>query len=319
MPLRRAAPLVVVLACVAGSCADDGGDAALTSSTVVGTSTAPGSPSTASPEPLGPCDGLEARSPVPLALTAPLTEISGAVRSGRSPHAVWVHQDSGHEAVLVELGIDGRELSRWVVAGAHNVDWEDIAAAEDPVGARHLFVGDVGDNLRRRSHVEVVRVPEPDASDDSGFTAPAAVLRLELPDGPADVEALIVDAETADVVLITKEISGAARVLVATGAAWEPHEAPVTLAHAGTLTLGPGQAVLGADLGPAGDLIAVRTPFRVLLWPHRPGTPIVETLLGDEPCRGPSVFDPVGEGLALLDDGYVLVGESSAPELVVVG
>jgi hypothetical protein len=263
------------------------------------------------------CDGVTLADPV--AIEHPpgvLSEISGAILSERSEDAVWVHEDSGHPTALTELALDGALVSRWEVPDIDMVDWEDIAVVEID-SRRHLVIGDIGDNLRRRDSVHLVRVPEPSPDDASGVTASPAIIELVLPDGPRDAEALLVDPESGDVVIITKTITGAADVLVADAAATMTHGTRVDLALAGTLPLGPTQAVLAGDLAPDGTAIGLRTPTRVLLWDHVPGEGLADTLLDTSPCVAPSVFDIFGEALALMPDGYVLAGESDAPELVV--
>jgi hypothetical protein len=323
MAHRHLAPFVVSVACLiagCGSVARDGDPAGGTSTTdrsTAPTALATTSTSRAPEEPSDLCTGLE-RLPGALVVSdPPLAEISGAVLSTRSPEAVWVHEDSGNEPVLTELGLDGTTRSRWVVPDARNVDWEDVAAAEDDEGVRHLFIGDVGDNRRVRPHVEILRLPEP-LGKPTGPTAAPATLRLLLPDGPADIEALLVEPVSADLVLVTKELTGAAQVLVASGAAWSPDGTTLEVESRGVLRLGPGQAVLAADLHPSGTQVALRTPSRVLLWAHEPGAPLTATLLDGQPCRAPAVFDIVGEALAFLDEGYVLVGEGGSPSLVIV-
>jgi hypothetical protein len=326
MALRCLVPVLLAIACTSAASCGSAGPADVTSpapahdasATTTATPAVTSSTSTTRPVPESACAELRRLEPLPIAATPPLVEISGAVLSRHSPEAIWVHEDSGNEPVLTELGLDGLERSRWVVPGVQNVDWEDLAAAEDAEGRRHLFIGDVGDNRRVRPHLEVLRVPEPGAGSVAGTTSPPATLRLVLPDGPADVEAVLVDPGTADLVLITKDLGGAAQVLVAAGAAWAPDGATLLLESRGTLRLGPGQAVLAGDLSPDGMLVALRTPFRVLVWRHDPGASVTDTLLATEPCRAPAVFDPFGEALAFLDDGYVLVGEGEAAELVSV-
>jgi hypothetical protein len=262
------------------------------------------------------CDGLALVADHRVSSAAALTEISGAAVSRRSADAIWVHEDSGNAPVLTELALDGSLLSRWTVPGVEAVDWEDMARATSPDGGEHLFVGDIGDNLARRPHVSLLRLDEPTA--DGTSTAPPAVLRLVLPDGPRDAEALLVDHPSGDVVVVTKSITGVADVLVGPGAAWSPDGTVVALEHAGTLRLGPGQAVLAGDVSPDGTVLALRTPARVLLWERDGSLPVATTLLRTEPCRAPAIFDIVGEALALLDEGYVLAGEGDRPSLVLV-
>jgi hypothetical protein len=294
----------------------DAASPASTFATEVSTTTTP--PPSEPDTPTAPgCPDLDIEAAVPLQATD-LPEISGAARSARSDEAIWVHQDSGNAPVLHEVGLDGVVVSSWELPGAPNTDWEDLAAVPDGSRRRHLFVADTGNNLREREIVEVLRVPEPLTDDRSGVISSVATIRLRHPDTPADVEALLVDPHTGDLVLVTKELSGTARVLVAQGAAWAPSGSEHLLEDRGPLVLGFGQAVLAGDVSPDGAIAALRTPSRVLLWALEPDVPVADALLHTEPCLGPSVLDLVGEGLALLDDGYVLIGEGVAPELVIV-
>lgn|SRR5690606_38149371 len=318
MPRRPAARAVLcaLVSLASWSCtSDDAASPASSFATDASTTTAPPPSEPSAPTPPG-CPELDLGATVPLQAAA-LREISGAAQSDRSDEAIWVHQDSGNAPELHEVGLDGTLRSSWELPGAPNTDWEDLAAGVADSGRRHLFVADTGNNLRAREIVEVLRVPEPLADDQPGALSTVATIRLRHPDTPADVEALLVDPHTGDLVLATKELSGTARVLVAPGAAWSPSGSEHLLEDRGALVLGFGQALLAGDISPDGSVAALRTPSRVLLWPLDPDVPVADTLLHADPCPAPGVFDIVGEGLALLDDGYVLVGEGDAPELVI--
>lgn len=275
------------------------------------TTTTTGAPASA-------CDGLQVVDEWPVATDPPLTEISGAVASSRTPGAFWVHEDSSNPTVLVELTEDGRQISRWDVPGVDMVDWEDIAALVDDDGTRHLFVGDIGDNLARRDHTRVLRLPEPTTDQHPGSTPVPAFLELHSPIGPADAEALLADPSSGDLVVVTKSVRGLADVLVAPGGAWADDGARLDLVHAGTLGLGPIEAVLAGDVSPDGRLVGLRTPTRVLLWERHPSDDLATTLLGGSWCRAASRFDIFGEAFAFTDDGYVLLGEGSPTDVVVV-
>ncbi|MDZ7677342.1 MAG: hypothetical protein U5K29_02185 [Acidimicrobiales bacterium] len=264
------------------------------------------------------CSGLEITATAQIAVEGELGEISGAVTSHRIPGSVWVHEDSGNEAVLTEIGPKGGVRSHWTVPGAGAVDWEDMASAPDPDGVVHLFVGDIGDNEEKREHLAVLRLREPSPSDTSGTTAEPSVLTLALPT-PRNLEALLVDPHSGDLVVATKSLDGVTEILVAEGAAWEPHGTEVGMQRVGSLRLGFGRAVLAGDVSPDGSLLALRTPVSVLLWARPdPSASPAEVLTGSESCEAPAPFDPLGEALALTGDGYVLVGEAERPELVVV-
>lgn len=255
---------------------------------------------------------------MPIQADGDLGEISGAVASGRTPGSVWVHEDSGNEAILTEIGPKGGVQSRWAVPGVGAIDWEDMASAVDGDGVAHLFVGDIGDNNATRQHLAILRLPEPLPSDSSGTTADPSVLTLRLPE-PRNLEALLVDPHSGDLVVATKSLDGISELLVGEGAAWEPHGTEVRMDRLGSLRLGFGRAVLAGDVSPDGSVVGLRTPVSVLLWARsEPKRSLVDVLTDHEACEAPAPFDPLGEALALTGDGYVLVGEAQRPELVVV-
>src|SRR5690606_6404951 len=56
-----------------------------------------------------------------------LREISGIAASGQSDDLLWVHNDSGDEALIYGIRRDGSAALVVELVGAKNKDWEDIA------------------------------------------------------------------------------------------------------------------------------------------------------------------------------------------------
>lgn len=76
--------------------------------------------------------------------------------SGMAFHAgvLWTHNDSGNPPWLHAIDTASGEVLRSVfVAGAPNVDWEDIAT-----GPTHLFIGDFGNNNGNRKDLRIFRI-----------------------------------------------------------------------------------------------------------------------------------------------------------------
>ncbi len=93
-------------------------------------------------------------------------ELSGLVLSGDG--VLWTLNDSGGAPQVLALSRTGRLRSAVTVAGATNVDWEDIA-----IRGRTLYVGDIGDNQAQRPEIAVYRFGEP-AAGATSVVAPAA-------------------------------------------------------------------------------------------------------------------------------------------------
>ena len=133
-----------------------------------------------------------------------VTESSAAVRSWSTAGVFWTLNDSGNDERLFAFDSTGQDLGSVTVRHGRNRDWEALATG--PCATGHcLFIGDVGDNLARHDDVTIYRMPEP-APPGPGILATgdsASALRFRYPDGPRDVEAMWVDADTA-VWLVTK-------------------------------------------------------------------------------------------------------------------
>jgi hypothetical protein len=304
----------LTLAVVAVACGGGGptGDASATT-TAAPTTTAPIPPTPATaPGGADPCAALEGPIATGRLDDPELDEVSGAAVATSDPRLVWLLEDSGNPPVLTAVSARGRTVTT-VTLPVEATDWEDLAAGPGPDGRPHLFVADIGDNAAARDVVTVLRLPEPDAADP---VAPAVErLQLRVTGGPADAEALLVDPERGDLVVVTKDPAGRARVRVAAGAATGP-AGPVDLVDAGVLELGLLEAVLAGDASADAGIIAVRTPLSLRVWSWPPGTPLVDALVEGTPCEAPSVTDPFGEALAVAPDGaLVLTGEGAGATL----
>ena len=249
-----------------------------------------------------------------------LNEISGVVESRTRTGVLWVHNDSGDTARIFAIGLDGRTLGTFELAGIQARDWEDIAAGPGPVaGRRYLFVADIGDNDQERATVTVLRLREPVVDPSAASPATGTVdavdeLGLRYPDGPHNAEALMVDPRSGDLVIVTKELDGQAGVFRAPGRLADGSE--TTLRRVATLPLGLGTLVTGGDVARSGSLVALRTYGSVLLY-ARPARKPLWAAFKTQPCSGITPPELQGEAIALRTGGraYVTVGEGEHPRV----
>jgi hypothetical protein len=133
-----------------------------------------------------------------------LDESSGLAASRAYPGVFWSHNDSGGGPFVYAFDRTGKGLGRWRVPAARAVDWEDMAIAPGPKGGWQLYLGDIGNNQRRRKEVTVYRIPEPNPRAPAATTAPAEAIRLQYPDEAHDAECLMAHPKTGDLYIVTK-------------------------------------------------------------------------------------------------------------------
>lgn len=149
-----------------------------------------------------------------------ITESSGLIASKCQPDVLWTHNDSGDDAFIYALKKTGVKLGTWKIPGAKNIDWEDIAGYKDSSGKCFIYVGDIGDNDAKRAEHTIYRIPEPRVTPDDAHSTrahpsqaeTAETMRFTYPDGKHDAETLLVTPKTADIYVISKQMSGPAGV-----------------------------------------------------------------------------------------------------------
>jgi hypothetical protein len=238
-------------------------------------------------------------------LPVELNEASGITPSGRTAGIFWLHNDD-NPPVIYAIDTTGTIKARVQVAGLRNRDWEDIAAA--PCGNDHcLYIGDVGDNMQNRQMRSIARIIEP-ALTDTVSSEPVRY-QFRTPGKSHDAEAIVVLPDD-ELYLITKGRSGPVTVfafpkpLVA--------DVPVDLKEVATLSAGLVQMpdmVTSAAVVPGTRVIAVRT-YGGLQFYHarkRSFDPVYE-----QPYDLRALNEPQGEGLAVLEDGTVLLASEKS-------
>ena len=145
-----------------------------------------------------------AKEPEANVLTRPISEASGLADSKTLPDQLWVIEDSGNPARLFLVKHNGFVTDSFSLAGATNRDWEDVAVGKGPDDAlSYLYVGDIGDNNSSYPSYTIYRVPEP--TGFSGEITGYDTIKFTYPDGSHDAEAFMIDDNTKDIFVITKQ------------------------------------------------------------------------------------------------------------------
>ena len=272
------------------------------------------------------CNGTMVELPQATVASNAVTELSGLAASRTNAGVWWGHNDSGTapDAITVfAIGDAGQSYAQFTLNGVANTpttDWEDIAVGPGPTpGVSYVYVGDIGGNISPRHTVLVHRFPEPlvDTSKPPQPTAgiAAETLTFTYPGTEThDAEALISDPATGELFLITKTLSPNDPARVFRAGANLSAGSTTELEQVATL---PYPLITGADVTAAGDVVAVRTYFSVLLFARPAGTSLADAF-GQPMCFG-SVPAKLAqfESIAFTPDGrgYVTAAEGLHPTL----
>ena len=266
------------------------------------------------------CTAFQAGTVWGTASPNPLVEASGLTASRRNAGVLWTHNDGSGERIYA-LSTNGAQLANFDLNEKVD-DLEDIATGPGPVaGLSYLYIGDIGGNVGAeivRANVQILRVAEPPV--DLAWAGNARSrdfdgvekFTLVYPDGSYNAEALLVDPETGDLFVVTKQ-DGSARVYRA-NLTFVGSGAVVPLAFVRSVQFGQ---VSGGDISADGSQIALRREDAALLW-ARCDQESIGTALGRSGQAIPVVGPPEelnGEGFAFLSDGtgYATISEGVDP------
>ena len=242
-----------------------------------------------------------------------LSEVSGLVASRKHPGLLWLHND-GDSGLLFAITTSGK-LAALVGCPVKIDDFEDIAIGPNPkTGRDDLYLADIGDNDQRRREIRVVRMAEPDLAEADGdqiHVESADVIRLRYPDGAHDAEALIVDPESGDLFIVTKD-SRKARLFRCPAKALNGN-AVTTLERVDDLDVAE---ISSAAIAPDGSRIILRRETRGWIWNRDDGQSVAAALQGpatEIPVLGKRQ-GPNGEAVSFSPDGrsYYTVSEGKS-------
>jgi hypothetical protein len=135
-----------------------------------------------------------------------LEEASGLVESISQPNHFWTLNDSGHPAEV--FLIDNKAQIELVckLQGIENRDFEDITIGIDPSnGKNYVYAADIGDNLEKFKVKLIYRFEEPTSTTEKEISITRFdTLKIILPDGIRDSEAIMIEPKTNDLYLVSK-------------------------------------------------------------------------------------------------------------------
>jgi hypothetical protein len=135
-------------------------------------------------------------------LQVQLTEASGLAASRQFPGRLYHINDSGDNGSFYLTDSAGKNTKAVAIDGFKPEDTEALSLGRCAAGRSCLFIGDIGDNDRQRSSIEIVVVDE--VANFSRSMKPRQRLTLQYPDGPHDAESMAVHPN-GSIFILTKE------------------------------------------------------------------------------------------------------------------
>ncbi|MFY0591854.1 hypothetical protein [Roseivirga sp.] len=230
-----------------------------------------------------------------------LDEASGLAHSRSNPLYLWSHNDSGGDPVLFLMTEAGADSGRFVIDGAQNLDWEDVAIGTGPVpNTNYLYAGDIGDNRGERPSRAIYRVPEPDLNV-ADIPATSTLSNVETinyvyEDGPRDAEALMVDPSSNDVYIVSKREASVILYVL---------PFPQNLAEMDTaerVTVLPFTQITAADISLDGSQVLIKNYLNIYHW-VKTGNESIGELLATTPSKLNYTVEPQGEAIAWHTNG----------------
>ena len=239
-----------------------------------------------------------------------LTEASGLVASRRNPGYLWTEEDSGNPNQIQLIHPNGQIVARFTLDGLTNYDWEDIAVGPGPLpNQSYLYVAEIGDNDLQYPEKIMYRFPEPALVGKKlpyeGHISAIETIRLKLPDGPQNAEAMLIDPATTDLFILSKgDHSTLYRAAF-----------PQSVRHPTMMTrqvVLPFSRVTSANISPDGHEILIRTYRQLFYYKRQPGESITDALKRT-PRLLPLADEPQGEavGWAIDGSGYYTTSEQT--------
>lgn len=235
-------------------------------------------------------------TPIAVPLQPIITETSGIADSKTVANSLWAHEDSGKPPQLYLIGHDGKVTKKIYLKGVVNRDWEDMAAANN-----NLYLADIGDNTKAYSEYKIYVVPEP--TPDVDTIKNVTEIKFCYPDGSHDAEAILVDPQTKDIYIITKQ-DNPAHIYKLT----YPFSAALnTATAAGNLTY---SGVVSAALSPDEKEILVKTYTNVYHY-KRKANESIEQALQQNFTTLPYSIEPQGEAITFsnANTGFFTLSE----------
>jgi len=237
-----------------------------------------------------------------------LDEASGIADSKANPGYIWVQQDSGNPNDIALLSQDGSFLKNINIKTSINRDWEDMVIANGPLtGANYIYLADIGDNSLAFTEYFIYRFGEPGAATD--VVSDCDKINFKYPDGSHNAEAILVDNNTKDIYIITKQDTPSKIYKLP----YPQNTSSLNTAiFCGTLSFND---VTAAAFSPDGKAIMVKMYSIIYYWKLNKAESI-ENVLAQTPVTISYQFEPQGEAICFKNDNSGFFTLSERPSVI---
>jgi hypothetical protein len=253
-----------------------------------------------------------------------IMEASGIGASRKNPGYFWVTNDSDPSGPILYL-IDslGKGKKEYVLGGAKQRDWEDLAVVGESDGSATVYVADFGDNFLDNTNHTIYWFKDLKITTNP-YTVLTDVNKLtfRLPDGFHDMETLLIDQKTKDIFVISKRENNkrlykipAANVLNGSTVTAEfIEELAFSVPFTNDLKIQQAYYLTGGSVSPDNSEILIRNYIGVFYWKRKTGESIPDALLRGAKAV-PYKLEPQGEGITFSHDGSAYYTISESPDL----
>ncbi|WP_146166519.1 hypothetical protein ABZR88_05815 [Mucilaginibacter yixingensis] len=237
-------------------------------------------------------------------------ELSGLAAGHKNPGLLYTHEDSGNANEVYVTNAKGDDLGKIVLDGVYNRDWEDIECGPGPdAGKNYIYVAEIGDNDAAYRSVSVYRFEEPDLTGANAQTVvhvTPQTLQFVYPTGAVNAETLMLDPQTKDLYIATKQPSKSTLYVA------RYPQSTTTTTTLTPLANFPFDLLTAGDISPDGSEILLRNTGQIWYWKRQTGEDVVTTLLRS-PLDAPyGQNEHQGESVCFASDagGYFTVSET---------
>ncbi|WP_313258212.1 hypothetical protein [Sphingobacterium sp.] len=236
-----------------------------------------------------------------------LDEISGIISSINNPGMFWVNNDSGDDARVYLIDSAANLMCSYQLDGVEAIDIEDIAWVELD-GQSYVVLGDIGDNLAKRTQLSLYIFPEPvlkpGVKVDSISRSAISIKHLKYPGKARDAEAIFIDPLDKQFYLVSKRELRSSL-----------YSAEIFKGNKDTYILKPILSfpftfITAADISPKRDAVVMKNLTSIFYWPLASKAPLIEALK-KQPLPIPYEPEPQAEAISFdrKSDGIFTISE----------